>query len=77
MCEGKFKLVINAGSDFITEEMFRYGYCCGLANKLDLDCIRDAFASNDFSGAEETFLLKNICEGYDAGTDFNMDGRLN
>ncbi|MFC6095383.1 hypothetical protein ACFPVY_01890 [Flavobacterium qiangtangense] len=56
-----------------TEEMYRYGYACGLENHINFSKIKEAFLLHSISDSEEKLYMHTIIEGYKSSSDFDIN----
>ncbi|MFC6095645.1 hypothetical protein ACFPVY_03220 [Flavobacterium qiangtangense] len=64
----KLKEVLMNRPKNMTEEMYHYGYSCGLRNVLNFEIVQQAFYIYNYSEKERLFYMRKILNGFRDGS---------
>jgi len=65
--------VLHIATDDCAEQMYRYGYACGLSNSINFSQIKEAFSNLSLSKTVEANYLTKIIDGFRLGSDFDTN----
>jgi len=65
--------VLNVASNDCSEQMYNYGYACGLSNSINFSQIKETFSNLSLPKTVETNYITKIIDGFRLGSDFDTN----
>ena len=73
MSTEEFNYVIKNGTSDTLEQMYQYGYACGLNNTINFSEIKDTFSSLSLTDGEAKNYLHKIIDGFKNASEFDTN----
>lgn len=65
--------VLNIATHDCSEQMYNYGYACGLNNSINFSQIKEVFSNLSLSKPLEADYMTKIIDGFRLGSDFDTN----
>lgn len=65
--------VLNVSTSDCSEQMYHYGYACGLSNSINFFQIKEAFSNLSLCKTMEANYINKIIDGFRLGSDFDTN----